>query len=456
MSAHHHAARRLLAVALLSVAAPAGGVAQSAAAAPRIELLPAGDALVGTPLTVRVSGLPNNTQVVLFSQLVDRYGRLWTGESTWASDAAGTVDPSRVAPLAAAWDGTDPAGPLWSVDRKTVTGAHPRPAGGDAERVAITAIVAGRPVATAATRRWFRTAAVEELPVDHDTLVGRLFAPRDGSPRAAILVVPGSGGGIPSATAGLLASHGYVALALAYFGEPGLPPELELVPLELIDTALDWLKRHPRVAPDRLGIYGGSKGGELALLMASRRPDLRAAVAAVPSSVVFQSIADDWPRTSSWSLNGEGLPFVPYSASARFRTSGRLSDLYEDSLEDREAAARARIAVERAAGAILLISGRDDRTWPATAMCEEIVAQLERADFPHRVEHLAYDDVGHEVFAPGYRPASWSPAVGGTRQGQAAAQADVWPRAIAFLADALGAPPRAPPAADRAAERRER
>ena len=54
-------------------------------------------------------------------------------------------------------------------------------------------------------------------------------AVRPGAP--AVVVLGGSGGG-EDATALGLAMSGYSALALAYFGEPGLPQCLCSIPLE--------------------------------------------------------------------------------------------------------------------------------------------------------------------------------------------------------------------------------
>lgn len=422
----------LLTTLLLALGAQAG-LAQDD---PVVELRTTPASLVGDPISVRISGLPPQTDVTLFSELVDRYGRLWLSEASFRSDDDGVVNPAKHAPTDRAWNGADALGPFWSPVRKTQTGAHEEPADGDAERVAISAIVDGRAVATASALRWYRAPDVEELTVPDD-LAASLFVPRGEDRRPAVIVVPGSGGGVPSLTAQQLASRGYSSLALGYFGEAQTVNELELVPLEYIDRAIDWLKSHPRVDPERLAILGGSKGGELSLLMASRRHDIRAVVAAVPSSVVFQSIASGWPQTSSWSVNGEGLPFVPYATSAKFRETGRLSYLYEASLDTAEDIESARIPVERIAGPILLVSGKDDWIWPASSMCEDIVQRLEELAFPHEVVHLDYDNVGHEVLTAGFRPVSWSPRVGGTRQGHGAAQADAWSRMVEFLDESL-------------------
>ena len=40
-------------------------------------------------------------QAAHYAEMVDRYGRLWTGESTFISTASGQVDPSKQKPLRA-------------------------------------------------------------------------------------------------------------------------------------------------------------------------------------------------------------------------------------------------------------------------------------------------------------------------------------------------------------------
>lgn len=61
-----------------------------------------------------------------------------------------------------------------------------------------------------------------------------------------MLVVPGSTGlAAIEPTAALLASHGYLALVAAYMQEPGLPPAMKEIPVELIGAALAKLDRWP-------------------------------------------------------------------------------------------------------------------------------------------------------------------------------------------------------------------
>jgi uncharacterized protein len=123
------------------------------------------------------------------------------------------------------------------------------------------------------------------------SIVANLFTPADavpGRPYAAV-VVTHPFGGVKEQTAGLyaqrLAEEGFVTLAYdaSYQGESGGQPRLMEVPAQRLDDiscAIDFLVRHPRVDPDRIGSLGICAGGGYALCQA--QTELRVqAVAAV-------------------------------------------------------------------------------------------------------------------------------------------------------------------------------
>ena len=226
------------------------------------------------------------------------------------------------------------------------------------------------------------------------------YSPPPAGRRDVVLVLGGSEGGLQGSQplARRIAEHGVGALALAYFGAPGLPQTLENVPLESLRAGVDWVRSQPGMAGRRLVVLGVSKGGEAALLLASNDPRLCAVVAGVPSSVVWAGIDMAHPATpvtvSSWSLGGKPLAFTPY-ADGPFRG---VRDLYERSLA--AAAPEAAIPVENIRGPVLLISGKADQLWPSTPMSEAVIARLDAKHFAYAHRHLAYDDAGHAAFGP--------------------------------------------------------
>jgi dienelactone hydrolase len=290
---------------------------------------------------------------------------------------------------------------------------------------ALGAAIAGPAVAQATDR---------QLP---SGLVGEFHAGVGKGRRPAVLVLGGSEGGVATASAfsKLMAAEGYATLGLGYFRAPGLPDALENIPLEYFVRGVDWLAARPGVDPRRIGILGGSKGGEAALLLASHEPRLKAVVACVPSSVVWAGVdmanqAHMLTIGSSWSWKGQPLPYARYDFSG-FKT---IRGMYDKSLQ--KAPPDAVIPVEKINGPVLLVSGGRDEFWPSTPMCEAVIARLDAAKVRHRHVHLSYAEGGHGIFGP---PQASIPGLTPSAQFLAtqAARADSWPKTLAFLKEAL-------------------
>src|SRR6266540_3724877 len=125
-----------------------------------------------------------------------------------------------------------------------------------------------------------------------------------------LLLLGGAEGGMHEDDAALLAAHGYAALALAYYGLPGLPATLQNIALEYFEAALTFLQRHPHVRGDRFAVMGASKGGEAALLVAAS-PPLEAPMTANRS-----------PRTCGWRCR-KVRAASKYSSAIFCRVAGR-------------------------------------------------------------------------------------------------------------------------------------
>jgi dienelactone hydrolase len=197
-------------------------------------------------------------------------------------------------------------------------------------------------------------------------------------------------------------------LALAYFNEPGLPPELQRIPLEYFQRAISWLAKQPEVDPNRITLIGSSRCGEAALLIAATYPQLVRAVAAyVPSDRVYPSPIN--PGVPAWTLSGK-----PVSSAL--------------------------IAVERISGPVFLVDGGDDLVWPSSFAVSNDAKRMHdhgRSD----VTALNYARAGHGAGAivPNFPTA---PTInsryglrhfGGTPAADAAARADSWPKLLRFL-----------------------
>jgi uncharacterized protein len=274
-------------------------------------------------------------------------------------------------------------------------------------------------------------------------IIGRLFRPKSAiGALPGVVLLGGSEGGlnsIVSLEAELLARQGYVVLQLGYFGAPGLPEKLQLIPIEYFTHAVDWLGAQPGVDDAHIGIFGASIGGEVALVVAAYDPKIKAVVAAVPSSVVWPGIdtsSTPGERPSTFTLAGKPLPDLPYGWTGAFHG---VFALYDDGLKALDQHPDAVIPVEKINGRVMLVCGQADTLWPSCPMSEQAAARLKAHGRP--VELLEYAEAGHTVFGPPVDPAvpyfrSIAP-LGGTPEGVATARKDAWPKALAFLAAAL-------------------
>ena len=410
-----------MALALSLLASP--GLSQQT---PRFETTP--DAvLFDERFRIALNGLKPGEEVTIRA---DGNSGVWHSSGTFRSDDRGRVEVA------------DPMQLVWSATTDRPLGnapfAQPQP-------WTFTAEVGGRPVATRTIVRRPLAENVRAVPVRERGLVGTAYYPAGAGRHPAMIVLPGSGGGIPGpgTHVGGLASKGYVVLALAYFNAEGLPPLLQNIPLEYFATAVDWLKAQPSVDPTRIGVLGTSRGGELALLLGATYPSLfRVVVANVPSNVVWPGLSDD-SETPAWTLKGAPLPGVPgHFTSADLALSGR--DRFLKRLQDLTAVARAEIQVERIAGPVLLFSGKDDQLWPSDLFAARIVERLKSQHFEHAVEHYSYENAGHRMGRPFLPTAdvrqvrihqlSKRPNMsGGTPEGQARADEDSWQKLLDFL-----------------------
>jgi hypothetical protein len=414
------------------------------------------DPLVDQRLDVAVSGLRPHVRVWVTARSRAQDGLWWRSRALFRSDEKGRIDLSAQAPLSGAYRGVDGMGLFWSMspDDEPKSADHGSFALEDFSRPIETVVEvadAGGVIASATVERRYALAGVRAVAV-RQGIVGVLYAPGDGKAHPGVLVIGGSDGG-PGApgVAMLLASHGFSALSLSYFGEPGLPPTLEGVPMEYFERALRWMRHQSSVDPRSVAIYAESRGTEPGLTTAASDPGVSAVVARSPSFVLWGGVtASHLPGKAAWTLNGRPAPYIANTLYPDFvltflwdRLTGtpvRQTPLFLEDLARFGDTARVEIPVERIRGPVMLLAGADDQIWPSTLMAGRLMARLRRNSHPYPDLSLTYANVGHPIpFA--YMPqrgrrAHAALAVGGAPEGAAAAQADAWPRIVRFLTDA--------------------
>lgn len=399
----------LLMIALALLGAGCGG-AQARPQPVRLAAGPPAAAFV-TPVHISVSGLPPGGLVTLRARASDFQGRPWESAAQFRADASGDLNLASAVPVSGSYHVADAAGLLWSL----------APAfSGDPSaqffmnysgfRVTVQVLTDGQVRAETTLRR---QAAVtfSTQTVARDGFASTLVLPAHPRPGAPVVVViGGSEGGEPTFTAEALAAIGDPAMALGYFDEPGLPRCLCDIPLEYFARAVRWLRGQPIAKGRPLILFGASRGGEGALLIASYQPGLFSAViASSPSSSVYGAFGGP-PGGTAWTWEGKPL------------------------LTGTE------IPVSRIRVPLLIGDGGLDAVWNSSSSATIIMSELSASRDHAPAVNLYYPDAGHAFLGtPPYFPydglGETGIPVGGSQQANAQADEQSWARMTAFIAN---------------------
>jgi dienelactone hydrolase len=431
----------------------------TAAMQARIAIEPA-VALQDQPLRIRLVGFQPSSLVRVSASMTSRTNVTWRSWATFVADGNGGVDISSAAPRDGSYRGISPMGLVWSMIRDG-TAPTPGPSRRIRDPVTIDFLAEsdGRTAAASAERHLAGPGVTFRQLEPNSTLRGGWWLPASPAPHPVIIVLGGSGGGADHERAALYASHGYAALALAYFGAPGLPRGLVNIPLEYVGEAIRHAQSFARPRNNFIAVDGISRGGELALLVGATFSEVGAVVSIMGGGLVMGAFGDREPGDDrppvAWRFNGVAVPNLfdgNLLADWSFLKPGQRIDSlvpgYLSAMRDSAAVERATIRVERIRGPVLLVTGKDDRLAPRFELAEIARRRLEAHSHPWPFQHLGYDDAGHAI-APPYQPTTAASFVhpvskeelslGGTVEGRARANEDFWPKVLAFLNAAVSA-----------------
>jgi nucleolar protein 56 len=260
---------------------------------------------------------------------------------------------------------------------------------------------------------------------ENPPLVGSVYEPPESDTGPGVILLHGPEDDALEFTAATLAEHGFTAFALQYLGEGRLPSEIAEIPVEYVQIAGEWLLDHETVSTETVGLYGESRGGELALLAASAFDVFGPVVSVSGSGIVTEGTGGGkTPGNAAWSLDGEPLPYL----STELGAEGFIPT-YERYDEDRKD--EVAIPVEEIDDRVLLVSGAADTLWPSSDL-QQIAADRLADAGTAAVDHLVYEEAGHSFTQP-YQPISGFKQNGGTVSGGAVASHDYWPSVLETL-----------------------
>lgn len=420
------------------------------------------DDLIDRPRQIHAVGLAEGV-ATLTTDFVHADGSIWQSVARFDIDGSGVLNLDTAAPIEGDWSLAEPGAFIWAL-RKQSGPTDPSSSESLAPReLKLQLYDAKGEVATATLTQRILADGVVRREVREQGLSGTLFTPPGTGPFPLVIVLNGSGGGMPESRAALFAAKGYLSLALGYFKAPGRPDYISETPLEYFEQALIWARQALQPRADFIAVAGHSRGGELALLLGATYPDLVSAVMGyVPSAVVHGTLRagrPDEPRDAvAWTYQGQPLrniwqenPAADWHAFDHPPEPGapiRQAPAFVAVEQHAASLTAARIPVERIAGPVLLISGSDDGFWPSRDYCRRIEETLRAHRHRWPVEHVENNGAGHAIGFPGVPTtdiARVHPVAGvvidggGTALENARANQRSWERVLVFLAAATSA-----------------
>ncbi|XP_072309492.1 peroxisomal succinyl-coenzyme A thioesterase-like [Eucyclogobius newberryi] len=401
-------------------------------------------ALVDEKFTVRVENLPPGHPFTLHSLHLSEDNDYWEAFGYYTSNYNGTVCVSEHLSLGGTYTGREPMGLLWSL--RPVPGSRKglrlRKMDVSSPLLYTISIYSGhlsggfreqRPLASALTERWYMAPGVQRVSIKckENTVRGTMFLPPGPGPFPGLLDMWGGGGGLIEYRAAILASHGYVAFALEYFG----PGEIETTELErdYFEMAFNIVKDHPRVIPDKVGIVGLSLGAVVAFFLATESKNVK------PCCCVCINGHNFYPH---------GRPIDEFSRE-RFVFTARKILLDEENSQIWKnlfdlSGNIPKIDMGKLKCPILLVCGEDDQNVPSVEIADDIERTVRAAGKDHLLTRLNYPGAGHLIevpFAPHFRVTAFMQTKtkkvmllwGGQTKPHSDAQEDSWKKILDYL-----------------------
>lgn len=413
------------------------------------------ETFVDEKIHIKISGLNPDSRLRagMKMELPWCSGEEFSSYAVFSADESGEVDFDKMAPVEGTYKTADSMGLIYSLKQSKSVGKNIGENITIEKPILMNLTLESSEKKEIQLKRNFKTKDIVVKQIN-DGFTGRLFH-QENTHNKTILMLGGSDGQMESLAlmAGPIASRGFNVLIVPYFGVSGLPEKLEEIPLEYFEKIFRWLENNEMTKAKEIYIHGTSKGGELALLLASRYSQVKKVAAVEPHTYCFQALDGmmSGKNVSSWSSQGKSLPFIKVDNAVFFEDCKKdiekgipfgFAGTYRKCLEKATNKEEARIKVENSNADILLICGKEDNIWNSYDACPEILRNLKNHKYSHYVELLSYENMGHPLPVPFVIPLSFTLAMpmhggvftsGGTVEGNARGQYESFRKTIEFF-----------------------
>lgn len=400
--------------------------------------------LVDEKFQVVVKNLTPGLKVTLHSLHHSEDKDYWEAFGHYVSDDSGTVTVSKDASVGGLYEGVEPMGLLWSMVPVpgSRTGLRLRKKDVLSPLVVLISVYSGHlsegfmkqlPLSSVSIERWYIAPGVRRIDIQEKGVKGTLFIPPGPGPFPGVLDMWGGGGGLVEYRSSLLASHGFVSLALEYLSpDPERTTSLEQ---RYFEMAYSIIQEHPLVLTDRIALVGLSFGTSvsLALIAYSKiiNPSCCVCISgshAVPVNMPLHAVFEEMNKNIF---------------KARMDEEGRV--IWRDLILPITSDPDMKVDVGKIKCPVMLVVGEDDQNWATVESAEDMSMMMHEAGNEHLLTLLSYPDAGHLIeppYTPHFRSSNfivqhvrekvimlW----GGHPKPHADAQEDSWEKILAFL-----------------------
>ncbi|KAF4095293.1 hypothetical protein G5714_024371 [Onychostoma macrolepis] len=266
--------------------------------------------LVDEKTEVEVKHLPADYKITLHALIHSEDGDDWEAFGRYTSDSSGTVKVFRDKSLGGTFEGVEGMGLLWSMRPvpESKPGRRFRKNNVQTPVKVMFSVYEGHlargfkhhiPLTSATAERWYLAPEVQRVEVTEGEIKGTLFIPPGSGPFPAVLDLWGGQGGRVEYRSALLASHGYVSLALEYIGILTAAGKLHHVDNTYFETAFKFLQKHPKVRPDQVAVMGMSFGVSVMLGLTASSEIVEMGDIKCPVLLIVGEDDQNWPASES-------------------------------------------------------------------------------------------------------------------------------------------------------------
>lgn len=216
-----------------------------------------------------------------------------------------------------------------------------------------------------------------------------------------VCVMTGSDGGIDWAKkiSKEFNTHKIPSCAFAYWNYKHLTKKLSQIPVEAVESMVNYLKEK---GYKKVYLYGLSKGGELSLLYASLFSNIDGVIAVSPPCAIFEGYSlTGYSNHSPWTFKEKEIPYIcafsrkfnlltMYLANGGYAFLNIFTKAFNEGFSDEN-----RIKIENATCKILFISAKNDSVWDSAKMCNLMIEKLKSVNYKYQYKHISFEKASH-------------------------------------------------------------